>query len=84
MRADPGIWNQLVVDPPLIVLFAGAIDQRNTTRFCYDGYAVRTLSIPATLPFVLQFAMQAVAVVGTPPQPSTGWATSSAVAVVAR
>ena len=80
----PGVWNQLVVDPPLISVIAGRIDLLNQTRVCYDGYAARTLTLPATLPSGFRFALQAVAAIGTPPRPATGFGMSSAVLMTLR
>ena len=79
----PGIWHELIVGPSLFVVYAGRIDTRNTLRFCYDGLATRSLPLPP-LPPGTQVAFQAAAVVGTPIQPSTGWALSSAVLVTVR
>lgn len=80
----PGVWNELVVDPPLLVLFAGSVTQRNFTRFCYDGYELRTLAVPTGLPSGVQLALQAGAFIGTPLQPNTGFGLASAVLVQLR
>lgn len=77
--AVPGIWNQLVVGPPLIPLFAGTVSQPNGTRFCYDGFETMALAVPGQIPAGVQLGLQAVAAIGTPPRPSTGFGLSSAV-----
>ncbi len=82
--AVPGVWNELVVDPPLLVLFAGSVTQRNFTRFCYDGYELRSLAVPMGLSSGVQLALQAGAFIGTPPQPNTGFGLASAVLVTVR
>ncbi|MBK8974810.1 MAG: hypothetical protein IPM29_02695 [Planctomycetes bacterium] len=76
----PGIWNALVLSAPLLPVLAGTIDQPNGARFCYDGFAVRSLPTPASATGVM-LVFQAMAAIGTPPQPSTGFAFSSAVLV---
>lgn len=80
----PGIWHELVLDPPWFAFFVGNINRPNTMRFCYDGFAVRTLSLPPSLPSGFMFGLQAAATIGTPIQPQTGWATSSAVLTTVR
>ena len=80
----PGIWNALVLDPPLLALFGGSVSQLNQTRFCYDGYEILNLSIPNNIPVATTLALQAVAVIGTPPQPSAGFGLSSAITLVTR
>ncbi len=76
-----GIWNNLVLAPPLIGLMGGAVSTPNGTRFCYDGLETRAIPVPRGLPVNAQVGFQAAAAVGTPAQPGTGWTFSSAVCV---
>ena len=76
----PGVHNSLVIDRPILATIAGRIDRRNTMRFCYDGWTELTLTVPR-VPSGTTVAFQALAQVGTPQQPQTGWAFSSAILV---
>ncbi len=62
----PFVEHALVLDPgSMVTLVVGTVDRHNTMRYCYDGFSLRGLSIPATLPVGAQFGMQALAVIPT-------------------
>jgi len=79
----PGIWHELVLQPFPIPLVGGTVDLPNPGRFCYDGFGTLRIPLPPAAPGT-RIAFQAVAVIGTPIQPQTGWALSSAVLLTIR
>ncbi len=80
----PGLHNSAVLGAPILPVFVGVTDIRNTQRFCYDGIWRGTLTVPRGLPRGTAIGFQAVAVVGTPSAPNAGTALSSAVVTVAQ
>lgn len=55
----PSVQNALLLDPPLTVLFSGALDRIGTIQACPPGTAEITVDFPMIVPPGTVFALQA-------------------------
>lgn len=58
--ALPFAANQLILDPPFVVVALGLVSQHSPILACWGGRDAATLPLPPGLPLGLQFATQAI------------------------